>query len=132
MTIVSSNVTSNLLCYLSHRFAKCAYSRPTSVTFVLPLDRMTKPTLVVVFLSVARSDVVPIVMGARPIDYERHFPPGSYIHVDDFRTPKDLADYLHLLDQNDTQYNAYFAWKDQYVPIVDRLEVVGNPNLSRN
>lgn len=47
-------------------------------------------------------------MGAHPDDYARAAPYKSYIHVDDFSSPKDLADYLHLLDQNDDLYNEYF------------------------
>lgn len=50
-------------------------------------------------------------MGARPEDYARSAPYKSYIHVDDFESPKELADYLHMLDKNDTLYNEYFQWK---------------------
>ncbi|KAK7073971.1 Alpha-(1,3)-fucosyltransferase 7 [Halocaridina rubra] len=50
-------------------------------------------------------------MGAHPEDYARQAPERSYIHVDDFESPKDLADFLHLLDQNDDLYNEYFRWK---------------------
>ena len=50
-------------------------------------------------------------MGARPEDYEAAAPFKSYIHVDDFDTPKDLAEYLKQLDQDDEKYNEYFKWK---------------------
>ena len=50
-------------------------------------------------------------MGARPEDYDVSAPYKSYIHVDDFDGPKELADYLHKLDQNDELYNEYFKWK---------------------
>lgn len=50
-------------------------------------------------------------MGAHPDDYRRAAPPHSFIHVDDFATPKDLAAYLLKLDADDSLYNAYFAWK---------------------
>ena len=56
-------------------------------------------------------DVIPIVMGARPEDYADAAPHKSYIHVDDFDSPKELADYLHQLDQDDQLYNEYFKWK---------------------
>lgn len=55
--------------------------------------------------------VLPIVMGARPEDYERSAPQGSYIHVDDFASAEDLAAYLHRLDKDDELYNSYFRWK---------------------
>ena len=53
-------------------------------------------------------------MGARRQDYAAALPPHSYIHVDDFRSPRDLADYLHVLDANSTLYNEYFRWKAEY------------------
>ena len=60
---------------------------------------------------ISRHDVIPIAMGAAPEDYRRAAPPHSFIHVDDFRSPKELAAYLHRLDQDDALYNQYFAWK---------------------
>ena len=57
------------------------------------------------------NDVVPVVMGARLEDYRAVAPPGSYIAVDEFSSPKDLAQYLQKLDQNDDLYNEYFMWK---------------------
>jgi len=50
-------------------------------------------------------------MGARPGDYARSAPHHSFIHVDDFESPKELANYLHKLDQDDNLYNEYFRWK---------------------
>ena len=47
-------------------------------------------------------------MGAAPEDYARAAPPHSFIHVDDFESAKDLAEYLHVLDKNDALYNEYF------------------------
>ena len=58
-------------------------------------------------------DMVPIVMGASIHDYEAVAPPNSFIHVDNFQGPEDLAKYLHVLDQDDDLYNEYFAWKGQ-------------------
>ena len=58
-----------------------------------------------------RNELVPIVMGARPEDYARSAPFKSYIHVDDFESPKELAEYLHKLDEDDNLYNEYFKWK---------------------
>lgn len=55
--------------------------------------------------------ILPVVMGARPEDYERAAPQGSYIHVDEFSGPKELAQYLRRLDENDELYNTYFKWK---------------------
>ena len=57
--------------------------------------------------------VVPIVRGAGP--YEDVLPAGSYINAADFSSPKDLADYLHKLDQDDNLYNQYFKPREQYL-----------------
>ena len=50
-------------------------------------------------------------MGARPGDYERTAPYKSYIHVDDFESPAELAAFLRKLDADDDLYNEYFQWK---------------------
>jgi glycoprotein 3-alpha-L-fucosyltransferase len=50
-------------------------------------------------------------MGAPPEDYERSAPLKSFIHVDEFATPKELAAYLHKLDKDDKLFNEYFQWK---------------------
>jgi len=55
--------------------------------------------------------VVPIVMGPSREDYEKFAPPASFIHVDDFKSPKDLANYLNSLSSDDTAYLSYFRWK---------------------
>ena len=58
-----------------------------------------------------RNDILPIAMGARLEDYERAAPKNSFLHVDNFTSPEDLAAYLHKLDQDDSLYNEYFQWK---------------------
>lgn len=59
---------------------------------------------------------VPIVYGGS--DYSAYAPPYSFIHAADFQSPKDLADYLFLLDQNPKLYARYLEWKKDW--IVDR------------
>ena len=49
-------------------------------------------------------------MGARPEDYAKVAPYHSYIHVDEFESPRHLAEYLHKLDKNDELYNSYFRY----------------------
>ena len=44
----------------------------------------------------------------------------SYIHVDDYASPRQLAAYLHHLDKNITAYNTYFSWKGTMVTINQR------------
>ncbi|XP_043230579.1 glycoprotein 3-alpha-L-fucosyltransferase A-like [Amphibalanus amphitrite] len=63
------------------------------------------------FVNGLQHNVLPIVMGAHPDDYKRAAPEHSYIHVDDFKSPQELADFLHALDRDDHLYNSYFQWK---------------------
>ncbi|CAH8448973.1 unnamed protein product [Schistosoma guineensis] len=62
------------------------------------------------FLNALKNTVVPIVMGASKSEYVRSAPSNSFIHVDDFNSVKQLADYLYYLDNNKTAYNEYFKW----------------------
>jgi len=64
---------------------------------------------------------VPIVYGAA--DYAAYAPPNSYIHVAEFASPKDLADYLLLLDRNDALYAKYFEWRKDWE--VERKPMIG-------
>ena len=52
--------------------------------------------------------VIPIVMGARLEEYKKVAPDFSFIHVEEFSGPEELAKYLHQLDQDDEKYNQYF------------------------
>ena len=55
---------------------------------------------------------VPVFMGTDKID---QFLPGnlknSIIKVSDFNSPKELAEYLEFLSNNETAYNKYLEWK---------------------
>lgn len=63
------------------------------------------------FNNALNNDILPVALGAHPSDYNDAAPPNSFVHVDDFSSPKELAEYLITLDKNDTLYNEYFAWK---------------------
>ena len=47
-------------------------------------------------------------MGARPDEYARLATEKSFIHVDQFSGPAELAKFLNELDKNDRKYNEYF------------------------
>ena len=47
-------------------------------------------------------------MGARPQDYQAVAPHQSFIHVDQFTGPRELAEYLLELDRDEEKYNQYF------------------------
>lgn len=50
-------------------------------------------------------------MGAHPQDYHAMCPENSYIHIEDFANPKELANYMNHLSKNPPAYNSYFLWK---------------------
>jgi glycoprotein 3-alpha-L-fucosyltransferase len=47
-------------------------------------------------------------MGAWLEDYAQVFPYKSFLHVDQFAGPRELAKYLLELDKDDEAYNQYF------------------------
>ena len=53
--------------------------------------------------------VLPVWMGTR--DIAEAVPKGSYIDVEEFNTPDDVANYLKLVLENENLYNSYFEWK---------------------
>ncbi|KAI0217044.1 Alpha-(1,3)-fucosyltransferase C [Lamellibrachia satsuma] len=57
-------------------------------------------------------DVVPVVLGHSK--YSDMLPPHSFIDVHDYKSPKELAEYLKMLNENDTLYNEYFLWRKTY------------------
>uniref|UniRef100_A0A9J7XJK5 Fucosyltransferase n=1 Tax=Cyprinus carpio carpio TaxID=630221 RepID=A0A9J7XJK5_CYPCA len=58
---------------------------------------------------------VPVVIGPPRENYELFIPSKAFIHVDDFPSPKELADHLTLLDQNEDLYMQYFTWRERFV-----------------
>ncbi|XP_075692881.1 3-galactosyl-N-acetylglucosaminide 4-alpha-L-fucosyltransferase FUT3-like [Rhinoderma darwinii] len=66
-----------------------------------------------------QSGSVPIVLGPPREIYERFIPSDSFIHVDDFPSAKDLANYLLELDKDTHRYEQYFKWRFRLQPIAD-------------
>ncbi|RXN24078.1 alpha-(1,3)-fucosyltransferase 9-like protein [Labeo rohita] len=58
---------------------------------------------------------VPVVLGPTRKNYEELIPGNAFIHVDDFSSPKELAEHLKLLDQNESLYRQYFTWREHFV-----------------
>ena len=47
-------------------------------------------------------------------NYSSVVPKGSYIDIMDFKSPKDLADYLKEVASDDNKYRQYFKYKEKY------------------
>ncbi|KAN0042436.1 hypothetical protein ACTFIV_005001 [Dictyostelium citrinum] len=60
------------------------------------------------------SGSIPIYMGSPNID--EWVPNKSIIKTDDFKSPKELVDYITYLSKNKTAYEEYFEWKKQPLP----------------
>ena len=61
-----------------------------------------------IIIDIFSHDVLPIAMGARLEDYEVAAPHKSFLHVDQFSGPRQLAKFLHKLDRDEDLYNEYF------------------------
>ena len=60
------------------------------------------------------NEAVPVVMGGNREDYVKLAPLSSFIHTDDFESPRELAAYLKRLDKNETAYLKYHEWRSAY------------------
>uniref|UniRef100_A0A3B3QW46 Fucosyltransferase n=1 Tax=Paramormyrops kingsleyae TaxID=1676925 RepID=A0A3B3QW46_9TELE len=54
---------------------------------------------------------VPVVLGPPRANYEAFIPKDSFIHVDDFNSIKELADFLNQLASDKERYESYFRWR---------------------
>ncbi|XP_061699923.1 4-galactosyl-N-acetylglucosaminide 3-alpha-L-fucosyltransferase 9-like [Syngnathoides biaculeatus] len=57
---------------------------------------------------------VPVVLGPSRHNYENFVQGDAFIHVDDFASPKDLADYILQLDKNEERYRRFFEWRRHF------------------
>ena len=53
-------------------------------------------------------------MGPSISDYRKVAPPYSFIHVDQFKSPKQLALYLHKVANDKRLFLSYFDWKQNW------------------
>ena len=72
------------------------------------------------FFTALKVGMIPVVLGGLlKDDYEKIAPPHSFIHVDDFRSPKDLMKTLYKISKDTKLYNSYFWWRSHYSVVVN-------------
>jgi len=60
------------------------------------------------------SEMVPIAFGGLGrADYAAIMPGSGFIHVDDYASPRGLAEHLLKLDRDDDAYNRYMSWRHE-------------------
>ncbi|XP_046578435.1 alpha-(1,3)-fucosyltransferase C-like [Haliotis rubra] len=64
------------------------------------------------FWNAFRQDQIPVVWGGA--DYDKIAPPGSYINMKHFSSPRAVAMYLQHVANNASLYNSYFRWRRRY------------------
>ena len=58
--------------------------------------------------------LVPVVINKANLSNAHVAPPGSYIDASDFKSAKELADYMTTVSSNSTLYNSFFEWHSRY------------------
>jgi alpha-1,3-fucosyltransferase len=100
-------------CTMQNCSTKCYDMLHNDYKFYLAFENTWCPDYVTEkFYRSLKYNTVPIVMGGA--EYERFAPPNSYINVKDFRSPKELAEYILMLHNSDELYAKYFNWKKYY------------------
>ncbi|XP_038560508.1 alpha-(1,3)-fucosyltransferase 7-like [Micropterus salmoides] len=61
-----------------------------------------------------QAGAVPVVLGPSRATYEALAPPGSFIHVSDFKSTADLAAYLKHVAADRQAYEEYFQWRSTH------------------
>lgn len=57
---------------------------------------------------------IPVVLGPTRKNYERFLPPEAFIHVDDFASAQELAQYLLLLRRRPELLMSHLRWRSSY------------------
>jgi len=64
--------------------------------------------------------MIPIILGPSKESYiDLGVPQSAFIHTDDFKSEKELADYLHRISNDYFLYRKYFQWLNQYNAFYD-------------
>jgi len=95
---------------------QCAHEQSHLALFYLAFESQTcKDYITEKFWRALSYGMIPIVLGPSKQSYlDLGIPESAFIHVDDFRSAKKLANYLHEIANDYFLYRKYFQWLNQY------------------
>ena len=82
-------------------------------------EYVTEKLYKIVNQNISHNPPVPIVMGSDKGWYVKNLPVKSFIHVDDFKSPYELAKYLLFLNSHNANYMNFLEWRRIYSRIED-------------
>ena len=99
----------------------CEYSQSYLALFYLAFESQTCTDYITEkFWRTLYYGMIPIVLGPSKQSYlDLGVPRTAFIHVDDYRSVQELAEYLHQVSNNYFLYRKYFQWLDQYQVFYD-------------
>ncbi|CAF4844904.1 unnamed protein product [Pieris macdunnoughi] len=67
-----------------------------------------------VFNNAYEKGAIPVIMGPKNDDCAKILPPNSFLHVDNFNGPDNLADYIKFLSENEHIMLEYHRWRNDF------------------
>ncbi|KAM3964387.1 4-galactosyl-N-acetylglucosaminide 3-alpha-L-fucosyltransferase 9 [Aphomia sociella] len=67
-----------------------------------------------IFQNAYAKGAIPVIMGPSAEDCERLLPPNSYLHIDNFDSPKDLAKEMIKISENNETILAFHQWRNNF------------------
>ena len=104
-----------------HEYEACFRKFETNYKFYLSFENQwCKDYFTEKLMNPLKYDIIPIALGM--VNYTQAAPPHSVIDIRDFESPKELGKYLNYLSSNETAFNEYFQWKQNYKIRMDEMK----------
>ena len=101
---------------ICRRNDQCEISRSRLALFYLAFESQTCTDYITEkFWRALYYGMIPVVFGPRKQSYlELGIPKSAFVHIEDFKSAKQLGRYLHNIANNYFLYRNYFQWINQY------------------